>query len=154
MNNGFYYETNIGRLGIVENGRAITHIYFKEIILQDVNIVETELLREVNNQIQEYFSGKRKIFDLPLAPQGTEFQQKVWNLLKEVPYGKTCSYKDIAGKIGNNKASRAVGMANNKNPIPIIIPCHRVIGANGKLVGYAGGLEVKKKLLYLENALA
>lgn len=104
------------------------------------------------DQLQEYFFGKRKTFDLPLAIEGTEFQIKVWKALSEIPYGTTCSYKDIAIKIGNCKASRAVGMANNKNPIPIIVPCHRVIGASGKLVGYAGGLNIKQKLLNVENA--
>ncbi len=88
---------------------------------------------------------------MPLAPKGTDFQKKVWQALCEIPYGETFSYKKVAQKIGNEKACRAVGMANNKNPIAIIVPCHRVIGENGKLVGYAGGLEVKKKLLVLES---
>ena len=91
------------------------------------------------------------MFDLPLDPIGTEFQKKVWQALKEIPFGETRSYGEIAKLIGNEKASRAVGMANNKNPIAIIIPCHRVIGANGKLVGYAGGLDLKEKLLKLEK---
>lgn len=151
MSNGFYYETKLGKIGIVENGEAITHIYFGEIILQDVNMIETALLKKANEQLEEYFAGKRKMFDLPFLPQGTEFRQKVWKALQDIPYGKTCSYKDIAKDIGNIKASRAVGMANNKNPIPILIPCHRVIGANGKLVGYAGGLDLKEKLLELEK---
>lgn len=90
-------------------------------------------------------------FDLPLDARGTEFQKKVWNELLRIPYGETKSYKDIAVAIGNEKACRAIGMANNKNPIPIIIPCHRVIGSNGKLVGYAGGLNVKEKLLNIEK---
>lgn len=151
MYNAFYYETKIGKIGIVENGMSITHLNFGEIISKDVNIIETELLKEANKQIQEYFNGERKIFDLPLAPQGTEFQQKVWKVLQEIPYGKTYSYKDVAIKIGNEKACRAVGMANNKNPIAIFIPCHRVIGTNGKLVGYAGGLDVKERLLEMEK---
>lgn len=151
MNNAFYYETDIGKIGIVEDGEAITHIFFKEITLEDIIISETSLLRKAYEEIQEYFLGKRKNFDLPLKPQGTEFQQRVWKVLQEIPYGSTCSYKDIAKQIGNIKASRAVGMANNKNPIPIIIPCHRVVGADGKLVGYAGGLDVKKRLLDIEK---
>ena len=112
---------------------------------------ETVLIKKANKQLQEYFSGKRKIFDLPLAPTGTEFQQKVWSSLRKIPYGTTNSYKEIAESIGNIKASRAVGMANNKNPILILIPCHRVIGTNGKLVGYAGGIDVKEKLLKIEK---
>ena len=95
--------------------------------------------------------GKRKSFDLPLKPEGTEFQKKVWNALLDIPYGETRSYKDIAVAIGNPKACRAVGMANNRNPISIIIPCHRVIGANGSLVGYGGGLPIKIELLNLET---
>jgi methylated-DNA-[protein]-cysteine S-methyltransferase len=153
MNNSFYYETKIGIIGIVDNGAAITHIHFGDNIPQDSNIIETPLIKKAIVQLQEYLEGERSVFDLPLAPQGTEFQQKVWKVLQEIPYGKTCSYKDIASRIGNIKASRAVGMANNKNPIPIIIPCHRVIGVNGKLVGYAGGLDVKEKLLKIEKLL-
>lgn len=151
MSSGYYYETKIGKITIVENGIAITHIHFGKVNLQDIDIIETPLLKKANKELQEYFSGKRKIFNLPLEPKGTEFQQKVWKTLQEIPYGKTYSYKDVAGNVGNIKASRAVGMANNKNPIPILIPCHRVIGANGKLVGYAGGLELKEKLLELEK---
>jgi methylated-DNA-[protein]-cysteine S-methyltransferase len=151
MSIGFYYETKIGKIGIVENGTAITHLYFGEIILQDINIVETPLIKKAKEQLEEYISGERKMFDLPLAPQGTEFRQKVWKALQHIPYGKTCSYKDIAKEIGNIKACRAVGMANNKNPIPIFIPCHRVIGTNGKLIGYAGGLDLKEKLLEMEK---
>lgn len=118
---------------------------------KDININETVLIKEANKQLQEYFSGIRKIFDLPLAPIGTEFQKKVWSALLEIPYGKTNSYKEISKIIGNIKACRAVGMANNKNPILILIPCHRVIGTNDKLVGYAGGLDAKEKLLNLEK---
>ncbi len=151
MSNGYYYETIIGKISIVENGTAITHIYFNSVISNDIEIIETPLLKKANKELQEYFRGERKIFDLHLEPQGTEFQQNVWRALQEIPYGKTCSYKDIAENVGNIKASRAVGMANNKNTIPIIIPCHRVIGANGKLVGYAGGLELKEKLLGIEK---
>ena len=131
MRNIFYYNTKIGRIGIEEN--------------------ETALLKEAIKQLNEYLDGKRTLFDLPLEPKGTEFQKKVWNALKEIPFGETRSYGEIAKIIGNEKASRAVGMANNKNPIAIIVPCHRGIGANGKLVGYAGGLDLKKKLLQLES---
>lgn len=152
MKNSFYYDTKIGRLQIEENGEAITQIDFA---LKDIEEAaegkETELLKETIKQLNEYFEGQRNIFDLPLAPEGTEFQKKVWKALSEIPFGETRSYGEIAKVIGNEKASRAVGMANNKNPIMIVIPCHRVIGANGKLVGYAGGLEVKEMLLNLEK---
>lgn len=112
---------------------------------------ETPFLQNVKKQLEEYFSGTRKSFDIKLAPAGTAFQQSVWQALQKIPYGQTASYKDIAEKIHNSKAFRAVGMANNKNPIAIIIPCHRVIGSNGKLVGYAGGLDLKQQLLKLEQ---
>lgn len=151
MYNIYFYETKIGRVGIAENGIGIVKFCFSKDIPKDANIIETPLLKKANEQLQEYLVGKRKEFDLPLIMEGTEFQKKVWKALKEIPFGKTCSYKDIAIKIGNEKASRAVGMANNKNPILIFVPCHRVIGANGDLVGYAGGLDVKRKLLEMEK---
>jgi len=151
MNKTFYYETKIGKIGITEGGKAITNIYFGESPSKDINLIETPLLKEAYKQLQEYFHGKRKTFQLPLAPKGTDFQQKVWEALRKIPYGSTCSYKDVAIKIGNINACRAVGMANNRNPIPIIIPCHRVIGTNGKLVGYGGGLKIKEMLLKIEN---
>lgn len=151
MKNSFYYDTKIGRIQIEENGEAITKIDYIQKDIEVVDGKETELLIKAIKQLNEYFEGKRSIFDLPLAPEGTEFQKKVWNALKEIPFGETKSYSEIARIIGNEKASRAVGMANNKNPIMIVIPCHRVIGANGKLVGYAGGLEVKEMLLNLEK---
>ena len=99
----------------------------------------------------EYLNGKRKSFDIKYEINGTEFQKKVWKELTDIPYGETRSYKEIAVAVGNPKASRAVGMANNKNPIAIIVPCHRVIGSDGKLVGYAGGLDMKRALLTLEK---
>jgi methylated-DNA-[protein]-cysteine S-methyltransferase len=106
---------------------------------------------EVVRQLQEYFGGERKEFDLPLAPQGTDFQLDVWRSLRTIPYGETISYGQLAERIGNPKAVRAVGLANGCNPIPIIIPCHRVIGSNGSLTGFGGGLSNKKKLLDLES---
>ena len=109
------------------------------------------LQREVDKQMKEYFEGERKEFDLPLRPEGTDFQKKVWNALLEIPFGETRSYQDIANAVGSPKACRAVGMANHQNPIIIVIPCHRVIGKNGKLVGYGGGLSMKEKLLLLEK---
>jgi methylated-DNA-[protein]-cysteine S-methyltransferase len=151
MKNVFYYETNIGKISIIDNGSAITNIHFGDMAHIEATFIETSLIREAGQQIQQYLKGERKVFNLPLEPKGTEFQQKVWKALQEIPYGETRCYKDIAINIGNEKASRAVGMANNKNPLPLVIPCHRVIGANGKLVGYAGGLDVKEKLLELER---
>jgi len=107
--------------------------------------------RDLTRQLEAYFAGQLEIFDLPLAPEGTSFQQKVWTELCKIPYGETISYGDLACRIGNPNASRAVGLANGSNPIPIIIPCHRVIGSNGKLTGYGGGLHIKEKLLALEK---
>jgi methylated-DNA-[protein]-cysteine S-methyltransferase len=108
-------------------------------------------LKETVRQLNAYFAGKLENFDLPLAPQGTAFQLKVWQRLCDIPFGETMSYGELAKRIGNPKASRAVGLANGSNPIPIIIPCHRVIGSNGKLTGYGGGLPIKEKLLALEQ---
>ncbi|MGO5441659.1 methylated-DNA--[protein]-cysteine S-methyltransferase [Megamonas funiformis] len=112
----------------------------------------TELLSMATIQLDEYFQGKRTVFSLPFKLTGTPFQLAVWKELQNIPYGQTTSYKEIAQKINKPKAYRAVGMANNKNPLPIIIPCHRVIGSNGKLIGYAGGLKLKNYLLKLEKS--
>lgn len=152
MGNIYFYETPIGKIGISENGTAITDLFFhgEEFLIKGEE-KETDLLREAGQQLKEYFSGKRKEFDLPLAPEGTDFQKKVWKALRGIPYGETKSYGEIAKNIGNAKAARAVGMANNRNPIAIVIPCHRVIGANGSLVGYAGGLKIKEYLLTMEK---
>lgn len=152
MDKLFYYNTDIGKIGIREDGTHITNIYFGEHNL-DVEKKETDLIRKAYIQLEEYISGNRTEFNLPLKPKGTMFQNKVWDELIKIPYGQTKSYKEIAILIGNEKASRAVGMANNKNPIPIIIPCHRVIGSNKKLVGYAGGLDLKQKLLKIEGSI-
>lgn len=150
--NVLFHETPIGLLKIVEIGGAITEIRLSGDTLPPNDVLtETPLLLETRRQLTEYFAGKRKTFDLPLSPKGTLFQQKVWAALQTIPYGETRSYKQVAELIGNPKACRAVGLANNKNPIILVIPCHRVIGANGKLVGYACGLDVKEKLLTLEN---
>ena len=112
---------------------------------------ETPLLRVAKQQLSEYFAGQRTVFDLPIKTAGTAFQQQVWQALKAIPYGETRSYKEIAAAIDNPKAVRAVGGANNKNPISIVIPCHRVIGSSGQLVGYGGGLDAKVFLLALES---
>ncbi|MFZ1519382.1 MAG: methylated-DNA--[protein]-cysteine S-methyltransferase [Ignavibacteriaceae bacterium] len=105
------------------------------------------------NQLKEYFEGTRKVFEVPLDVDGTDFQKKVWEELQKIPYGKTISYKTLSEKLGDVKAIRAVGKANGQNPVAIVIPCHRVIGADGSLIGYAGGLDIKEKLLHLEGAL-
>jgi methylated-DNA-[protein]-cysteine S-methyltransferase len=148
-----YYDLPLGSMGIVEENEMITAIFFAK---EQNNITaihqETPLIKKAYLQLAEYFDGKRKSFDLPLAPQGTSFQQKVWQAIQSVPYGSTKSYKDIAKLIGNIQSCRAVGNANNRNPIVIIIPCHRVIGIRGDLVGYANGLDTKEKLLQLEKA--
>lgn len=155
MKNIYYYQTSIGELGIAEDGVSITEIFISNNEKQEpcdtIEIKETPLLKKAAEQLSEYFAGKRKEFELPLNPNGTEFQKKVWDMLKTIPYGERWSYKQVAEAIGNPKACRAVGMANNKNPIMIVVPCHRVVGSNGKLVGYAGGLDIKEKLLYLEE---
>ncbi|MBL4934668.1 methylated-DNA--[protein]-cysteine S-methyltransferase [Clostridium sp. YIM B02515] len=155
MKSLFFYQTDIGEIGIAENGQAITNIYFQgESVPKDMVLNETNLIKEAAKQLNSYFAGELRTFELPLALEGTEFMRSVWKALCEIPYGKTFSYKDVAQSIGNPKAVRAVGNANNRNPIPIIIPCHRVIGSNGKLVGYGGGLEIKKYLLELEKGLS
>jgi methylated-DNA-[protein]-cysteine S-methyltransferase len=112
---------------------------------------DAEPLRETVRQLRAYFAGELESFDLTLAPQGTAFQLAVWNRLCDIPFGETISYGELARRIGNPNASRAVGLANGSNPIPIVIPCHRVIGSNGKLTGYGGGLPIKEKLLALER---
>jgi len=139
-------------LGIAEENGAICRVLFGEKYEPNgYEKQETPLIKETAKQLGEYFSKKREKFDLPLILYGTDFQKKVWNELQNIPYGKTCSYGELAAITGNSKASRAVGMANNRNPIVIIIPCHRVIGHDGSLTGYAGGLELKRQLLELEN---
>lgn len=146
----FFYDTPVGKLCIGEEQGCITRVTWSKIPGEYV-LEETEGILACKNQLEEYFAGERRAFDLPLAPKGTAFQQKVWRALTEIPYGETRTYGEIAAAIGNPKAARAVGMANNKNPIGILIPCHRVIGADGKLVGYAGGMEKKAFLLELET---
>ncbi len=144
-----YLNSPIGFIKITANNEAINEVIFVENEKEDN---PNALTQEVTNQLMEYFEGKRKVFNLPLSPIGTSFQQAVWEALCSIPYGETRSYGEIAKMIGNPKASRAVGMANNRNPISIIIPCHRVIGASGKLVGYGGGINKKIYLLDLEKA--
>lgn len=147
------YSTPIGDITIADNGTAITHIHFGSPDgLPDFGTqLATELTDRAFAQLTEYFAGTRTDFDLPLCPKGTEFQQKIWRALQTVPYGETRTYGEIAAQTGNPKASRAVGMANHHNPIAIVIPCHRIIGKNGTLTGYAGGLDIKQTLLHLEK---
>jgi methylated-DNA-[protein]-cysteine S-methyltransferase len=152
MKSLLYFETAIGRLGLVENGGAVTNVFFRsEKAPPDTQEHSTPLLRRVARQIEEYLNGRRTEFDLPLQPEGTEFQRAVWKALQTIPYGETRSYRDIAEQIDSPKACRAVGMANHRNPITIIIPCHRVIGTDGSLTGYGGGLKLKQQLLDLEK---
>jgi methylated-DNA-[protein]-cysteine S-methyltransferase len=148
----YFYKSDIGRIGIAEDDGQITNLYFENDELpKEIKICETPILMEAAHQLNRYISGNLKIFSLPLAPKGTDFMKKAWTCLCEIPYGKTSTYKEIAIKIGSHKAARAVGLANNRNPIPIFIPCHRVIGSDGLLTGYRGGLELKKKLLDMEK---
>lgn len=150
-------EATLGKIEIIEENKEIVKLN----IINDNNLdnneennileKDTKLLKQTQKQLEEYFEGKRTEFDIPINPKGTTFMKKVWVELLKIPYGEVRTYKEIAEKIGNGKASRAVGMANNKNPIPIIIPCHRVIGSNNKLVGYGLGLDMKKYLLNLEG---
>lgn len=151
-------ETKIGTIRLGEEDGSISELLFKEDQSWEERPnsrhQETPLLLEASRQIVDYFNGERKDFDLPLAPKGTRFQQTVWAALRSIPYGETRSYKDIAIAIGKPRAYRAVGMANNRNPISIIIPCHRVIGSDGSLVGYGGGLHIKRDLLQLEQGLS
>lgn len=144
----YSYDTVIGEIYIAEKDNCICNVSFSNL---NCTIKETHLIKKTYSQLIEYFDGNRTSFDIPISAKGTQFQFKVWKELQKIPYGKTATYKEIAENIGNKNASRAVGMANNKNPIAIIIPCHRVIGANGNLTGYAGGIEIKKYLLDLEK---
>lgn len=142
-------NTSINELYLIEEDEKLIGVTMTPV--KDMEYKETTVLLETKKQLEEYFKGERKVFDLPIYMKGTPFQQKVWNALCEIPYGEIRSYKEIAVSINHPKAYRAVGMANNKNPIMIIVPCHRVCGSSGKLVGYAGGLEAKEKLLSLEK---
>lgn len=145
----YIYNTPIGVITITASENAIAGVNFGSAATGEVN--ETQLIKKAYMQLSEYFDGKRRSFDLPLEPEGTEFQKSVWNALLMIPYGRTRSYKQVARLVGNENACRAVGLANNKNPIPIFIPCHRVIGADGSLTGFAGGLDIKEKLLSIER---
>lgn len=144
-------ETPIGFLTIACTAEAVTGVYFPGSAPEISILAWYPLLDEAANQLKAYFEGRLTRFDLPLAPSGTAFQKQVWRALTDIPYGETRTYGEIAAAVGNPRASRAVGMANHRNPIPILIPCHRVIGKSGTLTGYAGGLGVKEYLLRLER---
>ncbi len=150
---GYFYifDTSFGLLKIEEIDNEIVKIELNN-PTSNRTFKLTEILEKAYKEINDFIKGKRKSFTFKINPSGTEFQKSVWNALLNIPYGEVKSYKDIAIAIGNPKACRAVGMANNKNPIPIVIPCHRVIGSNGKLTGYAYGLSLKEQLLNLEKS--
>ena len=145
------FVTPLGPMALGAEGDALVRVYLPGASLPPLPDTDTPLLLQGIGQLEEYFTGARKTFDLPLAPGGTPFQQAVWQALTAIPWGETRSYGQIAREIGRPGAARAVGMANHRNPLPILIPCHRVIGAGGRLVGYAGGLELKQALLRLES---
>ncbi|MDR7664311.1 methylated-DNA--[protein]-cysteine S-methyltransferase [Methanosarcina sp. Z-7115] len=148
-------ESPICPILLAGNEDGLKHLIFlkgeRKVEVPDDWVKNKEFFKETGRQLEAYFSGKLKSFDLKLAPEGTDFQKSVWKALCKIPCGETRTYKDIAVSIGKPKAYRAVGLANNRNPIAIIVPCHRVIGANGKLTGYASGLDVKAFLLKLEG---
>jgi len=147
------YESPVGPLTLISNGAALTDLQFEDprYAYTPAPAGNDKLLDAARRQLDSYFAGKLRAFDLPLAPKGTPFQQRVWQALLTIPYGFTRSYGQQAAAIGSPQASRAVGLANGRNPISIIIPCHRVIGANGSLTGYGGGMGRKKSLLDLEQ---
>ena len=149
-------ESPVGKLKLVASANALIAVLWERERPNRVKLAmlqhdpQQPILIETERQLGEYFAGTRNQFDLPLEPTGTEFQKKVWRALQEIPFGQTRSYLDLAKSIGSAKAVRAVGAANGKNPLSIVVPCHRVVGANGTLTGFAGGLEAKAKLLALE----
>jgi methylated-DNA-[protein]-cysteine S-methyltransferase len=149
-----YINSPLGITKIIGDENGISVISVSDVGTNEVSEIIPEVLKEAVLQLNEYFEGKRTDFDLKLNPKGTEFQQKVWKALLEIPYGKTVSYMDQTKKLGDIKAIRAVASANGKNPLWIVVPCHRVIGTNGSLTGYAGGLSRKKWLLEHENPSA
>ncbi len=149
-------KTQVGTLKLVANSKALVAILWgdeKRVKLGSMKKdVSNAILAETEKQLAEYFDGKRKTFSIPLEATGTEFQNQIWKELRRIPYGKTISYLELAKKMGRPKGARAAGMATGKNPISILVPCHRVIGADGRLTGFAGGISAKKTLLQLEAA--
>lgn len=152
-----YFDSPIQSLLLASDGASLTGLFMveqkhgPEIGADWMEDQDAAPFAETKRQLTEYFAGTRREFDVPLLPQGTEFQRKVWTELQNIPYGATLSYGALAQKVGSPNASRAVGLANGRNPISIIVPCHRVVGANGKLTGYGGGLPRKAALLALEE---
>jgi len=150
-----FYQSPVGKLLLIGSEGMLEELVFptsadKKVVGDDW-VEDIAPFRKVIAQLSEYFAGKRHHFTLKLAPSGTEFQRQVWQKLSEIPYGQTVSYGEIATQLGNPKGCRAVGMANSKNPIPIIVPCHRVIGKDGSLTGFGGGIDIKRQLLELEK---
>ena len=145
------YSTFLGDIEIECNGETLTRLDFVQPQQISTKYCRSVFSDFVFDQIEDYLAGRRRVFDVPICLVGTNFQQQVWQALTKIPFGETRSYGQIAAEVGNSKAARAVGMAVHKNPIAIIVPCHRVIGANGALVGYAAGLSIKKSLLKIEN---
>ena len=146
----YTYDTIIGKLTFIERNNKLKELIFGN-INKDIICKETKLIKESYIEIEEYLNKKRRYFDIPLEINGTEFQKKVWMELLNIPYGDAITYQELARRIGNSKAIRAVGSACNKNKLPIFIPCHRVIGKNNKLIGYNGGLKIKENLLNIER---
>jgi methylated-DNA-[protein]-cysteine S-methyltransferase len=147
-----YFLSPLGWLELTASDEALIKVHFmKGDAAKQPNNTENEILKITQKQLTEFFAGERKEFEIPLNPAGTEFQVKVWDVLQKIPFGKTISYLQLAQKVGSKEHTRAVGLANGKNPIAIIIPCHRVIGADGKLTGYAGGMKRKQWLLEFES---
>lgn len=154
MKTQYKYQSEVGPLYITANENALCGIFWKKQNIGTISDPKDHLIiLKTIKELEEFFSGKRKEFTVALELEGTPFQKSVWKELLKIPYGKTCSYQDLAKKLKNDKAFRAVGTANGKNPISIIVPCHRVITSSGTLGGYAGGLKIKEKLLALEKAL-
>jgi len=152
-------DSPVGRLRLIACGDSLVGIWFergRDAARSDAQLqpMSSPLLARTRRQLEEYFRGERREFDLPLEPRGTEFQRRVWRRLTRIAYGDTTTYGALASELGNPKSSRAVGLANGSNPIPIVIPCHRVIGADGSLTGFGGGLAIKSALLELEHAAA
>jgi methylated-DNA-[protein]-cysteine S-methyltransferase len=154
MNRYTYLGTPIGRLTIVENDEGLLEVRFQEDAEKRPPAAEWRFVAKLEHgaeeQLRSYFGGELTRFDLPLQPEGTPFQLQVWRWLAGIPFGETRTYLEVAEALGDPKSVRAVGAANGRNPLPIVVPCHRVIGRNGSLTGYAGGLEIKRRLLELE----
>ena len=154
MTEFWMFESPVGPIALAAEEGALVRLYLPNTPTPRLMPHKTPLMERAEEQLMEYFRGERQGFDLPIAPQGTEFQAQVWKALGEIPYGQTRSYGEIARRVDYPKGFRAVGMANHRNPLPILIPCHRVVGSGGKLTGYAGGVELKRRLLELEKKFA